>query len=1322
MSRAASTPPSRPPVDPVAIIGMAFRFPGGNDTPVRFWDFIRSAEIAICDTPRERFDVEAYYSKDMDALGTTYSRKAGYVGNPYTFDHDFFRISRAEALEMDPQQRWMLELSWSALEHAGIVPSEIRGKRVGLFLTAGDVDYARRTVGSGDLNRITTYGKLGTNRAVGAGRVAYTLGVHGPAIFVDSTCSSSLVAIHLAAQSLRCHDCDLAIAGGTNLILGPEETIGFARLRAMSPSDHCRAFDGAADGYIRAEGGAVVVVKRADDATADGDRIEALLVGSSVNNDGASNGLTAPNATAQEAVIRQALAQAGARPVDVAFVETHGTGTPLGDPIELTALRNVYAVPERGDPLLLGAVKAQIGHLEGAAGIAGLIKAVLVLRHGQVPRQAAFDTPNPRFRWEGAMMDVPSEERPLPIAGHLVGVSSFGISGTNAHMLLAPAPTVSKPTPAPDRTRILTLSARSQAACGRLAEAYLEAIDQTGIALRDLCHTASLRRQHWDHRVSLLGSSPAGMADALREFRDGIPSGRWHAARAKRNSQLVFLFPGQGAWRPGIGAGLYRDNPIFRCAVDDCLSRLSRELGETVRRSILESDQALARHHPGQLAHFVILHSLARTWIRLGIVPDRVIGHSLGEHAAAVIAGIMSLDDGLRAVEARGRLFEELRPAGAMLAVNAGDAWLAEKLPLGEALFVAAINGPEQTVLSGTPSAIAAAEVTLASQGIRVSRVQTYDTPGHSQLLAPILTPFREALASIALSSPKIRMIPTVTGPDSADELATVDYWVDMIQRPVRFREALKAACDDDAIFLEVGPGAALSNLARAAIGDPLRAISSLCDGPDGNEEPEPDGFAYACGRLYAVGRAPDWSRIYGTPPQPVEAPTYAFEPIHLELPALLALPSSVMLPRPAADLPATPVPPADCEDADLTVEALLAAVTEVISPVTGPVDDLDVDAALLGLGFESLALMELRARLKQHLGSAVPMSLLAGGGSLRQIAAFYARSAGKADITGRASSASSRPAGPTDRPPATERNCAWASSAGAAIGHGGIDRGTAGGAGRGAETEGDTSLVVTLRDGAGPILALVHPVGGDVLCYAELASLWPGDAKIVAVRHPESESGTPRFRTHAELARLYRRALFITLGEVPDVIGGWSFGASIAQEMAAQWESEGRALSGIVAIDGPLPDGDYIRRARGLIAGLGALDEHAVQRAIEHPKFRSLFDAQHGLDRLEATVDAETADRLLRVHAANAVSLGNHVVQPIRTPLWYALALRTDGSRSGGDPDGRLAPLSNGPVSLLSFDCDHFTIMQAPAIHGVAGFLGAATRQLVQVVKMDAE
>jgi len=1310
-------------VDPVAVIGMAFRFPGDNDTPSAFWDFVKSAKVAICDTPSDRFDIESYYSADLDTLGTTYSRRAGYVSNPYTFDHDFFRISLAEALEMDPQQRWMLELCWSALENAGIVPSQVRGQRVGLFLTAGDVDYARRTVTSGDVHRITAYGKLGTNRAVGVGRVAFTLGFHGPAVFLDSTCSSSLVAVHLAAQSLRCGDCDLAIAGGTNLILGPEETIGFARLRAMSPSDQCRTFDIGADGYIRGEGGAVIVLKRAQEATSDKDRIEALLVGSSINNDGASNGLTAPNGAAQEAVIRQALAQAGAKPEDVVYVEAHGTGTPLGDPIELSALRNVYSgSATRSTPLLLGALKAQIGHLESAAGIAGLIKAILVLRHRYVPQQAAFDLPNPRFRWDGAMMEVPRSGRALPTAGYLVGVSSFGISGTNAHALLAPPPEPQS-TPQQDRMRILTISARSAAALCKLVEAYLDLLRQPAIALRDLCYTTSVRREHWDHRLAVLGASSDEMAEALREFTSGVPTGRWHAGKTAHKARMVFLFPGQGGWRPGVGATLYRDNPIFRSAVDDCISRLSPEVGAEVQCAILEEDQIRARHNPGQLAYFIVLHSLARTWMRLGVVPDVVIGHSLGEHAAAAVADVMSLDDGLKAVEARGRLFEELRPSGAMLAVAAESGWLSENLPFGEELFVAAINGPEQTVLSGTASAVAAAEQALEGRGIRVSRVQTYDTPGHSPLLAPIRKPFRQALEPIRLKAPRIRMISTVTGRDAGEDVATVDYWADMIERPVQFRAALEAIAGENVIFLEIGPGTALSNLARAASGDWSRAISSLCEGPDGDQNPEPDGFAHACARLYSLGHAPEWWRLYGSPPAPAEAPTYAFETNHIELPRpqTRAIFDTIDRARPDDNHGASgerEVIPAD-RTRRPAVETVLATVMEIVRPAVGPATDLSDDTALIALGFDSIALMELRARLQQRFGRAVPIAMLTAGASPRGIATFYAGRASEAaaDQASRnhaLGSSGKNHSGAVDRTPAAAETAVSNGSrvntkafrpALRAVDHC-IDRG----------------MVVTLRDGAGPMVALVHPVGGDVLCYTELAAVWPGDAKIVGVRHPEVEAGSPLYRPHVQLAEEYRHALLDVLGTIPQVIGGWSFGGSVAHEMARQWEAEGKSLTGIVAIDSPLPDGSYVARSRKLADNIDLGDgDDLLGQAVAYPGFRAFFDDQQGLDRLESLVDSETSGRLLRIHAANAISLAQHTPQSVRTPIWYALALRADNARSCEEALGRLAVVGGGSISVLGFDCDHFTIMQAPAIYGVAGFLGTASKHLDRTAQMVA-
>lgn len=1271
-------------VEPVAIIGMAFRFPEKNESAHSFWEFVKSAQIAIRETPPERFEIGKYYSDDPDCSGRTYSRRAGYVDDPYLFDPEFFRISTAEALEMDPQQRWILQLCWSALENAGIVPSTLRGQRVGLFLTTGEVDYARRTVASGDLHRITHYGKLGTNRAVAVGRVAYTLGLQGPAIYVDSACSASLVAVHLAAQSLRCGDCDLAIAGGVNLILGPEETIGFARLRAMSTTDSCRTFDNAANGYIRGEGGAVVVLKRAQEATSAKDRIEALLVGSSVNNDGASNGLTAPNGAAQEAVIRQALAQAGAKPEDVIYVEAHGTGTRLGDPIELNALKNVYSTPARRDTLFLGALKAQIGHLEGTAGIAGLIKAILVLRHQHAPRQANFNTPTTRFRWEDALMEVSSGQQ-LPVAGRLVGISAFGISGTNAHALLAPPPTTQAVLQS-DRMRVLTISARSPAALRNLAGAYLEVLGRPEINVRDICYTASVRREHWNHRLAVVGKSRDEIANTLSDFANGLPTGLWHAGHTLAKTKLVFLFPGQGCWQPGIGAGLYRDNPIFRSVMDDCFTRLADDVAVRVRKAILDEDKSHARHDPGQLAHFVLLYSLARTWIQLGVRPDAVIGHSLGEHVAAVIAGVMSLEDGLKIVEARGRLFETLRPPGAMLAVAADAETLAAALALGDSLFIAAINGPEQTVLSGTPAAVASAEEMLNHMGLRVTRLHTYDTPGHSQLLVPILAPFRAALAPICMSPPKIEFISTVTGKHAGDEIATADYWVNMVERPVRFHDALTEIAGEANTFLEVGPGTGLTNLARMAVGDWTRSISSLGDGPEGNNEPEQDGFAHACARLYCMGHPPKWERLYGSPPMPAEAPTYPFETRHIELPTLEERVVTEHA-TPARDVAPSIEPPQ--MQISPGIEAVMEDVVQTIRPVSNVA--LDDDTPLVELGFDSLALIEVRMQLNQRFGRVLPAGILAGGASLRNIATFYANStATPVGITGPRKSVSPVQAGPQHL----------------LLREGGCSN--------------NHDLIVTLREGGGPVVALVHPVGGDVLCYRELANAWPRDAKIVCIQHPEVEQGSALYRPVIEMAELYRYALLDALGVQPDIIGGWSFGGVVAHEMVWQWEQEGRKSSGLVLIDSPLPDSVWIERAQPLFDSLDiANSEDPLDLILDHAEFQTLFDELHGLGRLRALANAEMSNRLLRIHAANALALARHAPRPICTPLRYALALRSGNAMNIEEALERINDLAIGSVTALGFDCDHFSIMRAPAVHGVTGFFGAAPAHLERIVVM---
>jgi acyl transferase domain-containing protein/thioesterase domain-containing protein len=1268
----------------LAIIGMAFRFPGGASSASTYWEFLNSGQSAIRETPPDRFDIDAYYSPDPNEPGTTYSRVAGYVDDPFRFDRKFFRTSAAQALEMDPQQRWMLELSWAALENAGLAPSKLRGKKVGLFMTTGEADYGRRTIWSGDPHGITTYSKLGNLRAMAPGRVAHVLGLSGPAIFVDTTCSSSLVAIHLAAQSLRTGDCDLAIAGGVNLILGPEETIGVARLQAMSPSGVCRPFDADADGYIRGEGGGAIVLKRFEDALEQRDRIDAVLAGSAINSDGASNGLTAPNGAAQEAVIRQAIARAGIHAEDVSYVEAHGTGTSLGDPIELAALRNVYARNiERQRPLLVGSVKAQVGHLEGAAGMAGIVKAILILRHRHVPGQVNFAKPNPRFRWEGVPLEIPRQ--PLPLGGDrpYVGISGFGITGTNVHMILAAHDDRPKATAPIERDRVLTLSARTPQAVRRLAVAYRDVLSSSATPLRDICYTASVRRDHFEQRLAVVGAQPQAFIEAIDDFLAANPSGKWHAGENARKKRLAFLFPGQGAWQPGIGAALYAGNSIFRNFADQCLRHLADDTAHAVLSAIEGKDASSVRHHPGQLAHFVVCFSLARTWMELGLMPELLIGHSLGEHVAAVIGGVMTLGDGLKAVEARGRLFDSQTPAGAMLAVAASVDELSARFEFGTRLFVAGINAPGQTVVSGTREAVAEVESAMVAAGKRVSLLKTYDTPGHSPMLASMREAFRGALQPLKLMPAQIPIVSTLTGKPATNRIADVEHWLDLVEQPVRFDEALHAALDGNTVFIEAGPGAALSKLARAAAADWQCAVSSIADGPEGDEEPELTGFAHACARLYSLGQSIEWHRLYGNAPLPAELPIYPFDDERFELPfperKQAAVKGNATTVREAyADFDeavgGTEDPPKQTSSsAAAGQQELLALLRPIAASVAPDVALLDDELPLIQQNMDSLALTELRVRLHKAFGSMPPVSMLARGASLVTLANYFA-------------SLGSRPSDATGTTPDDIAR----------------SRGVA-------RTELDGhDLIVSLREGDGPVIALVHPVGGDVLCYRDLAAAWPGDPHIVAIRHPYQDLGQPPgYLSITQLASLYRSAVSKAVGRMPDWLGGWSFGGLIAHEMAAQWESDGVDTPALLIVDSPFYQGDFIKRLKAMVRTLDCDDpQRLVDTLLADPRFDAMLDHDFHFADLRRRVDAGTFAHIARLHAASAAALYLHEPRQVRTAMTYALATRDKRNLSVEQATLQLRDLTHGAITVTAFDEDHNSIVRAPSARRLAHFL----------------
>jgi acyl transferase domain-containing protein/NAD(P)-dependent dehydrogenase (short-subunit alcohol dehydrogenase family)/acyl carrier protein len=878
----------------VAVIGMDCCFPGAETGPESFWSLLADAGIAIEDTPSSRFDVNQHFDPDPDAPGKSYSRRGGFISSPFRFDRPFFRISEFEALQMDPQQRVMLELTWRALEHAAIRPSSLVETEVGLYYALGDVDYARRTVQSGEILRINSYAKMGANRAIGVGRVAHLLGFQGPAIAVDTTCSSSLVTVHLAAQALLSGDCDLALAGGVNLILGPEETIGFASLRAMSMTDTCRPFDEAADGYMRGEGAGAVVLKRLSDALRDGNRIDAVIAGSAVNNDGPSNGLTAPNGMAQLKLIRKALARAELRPEAIDFVEAHGTGTPLGDPIELNALHAAYCDGiARSRPLWLGAAKANIGHLESAAGIAGFIKTVMSLKARAVARHPRFDKPTSRFRWDKSALRVPVVNEVLsPGAAAVRGaVSSFGLSGTNAHIIVESAPALAAPAAMTPVFRVYPMSARSDDSLREIVRRHAKAIVSAKGSLRDACYTVATREHHREFRLAAVGSTTQELSEALTcaasgQFSWGVVSGAPDGERG-----TGFVFPGQGAWKAGMGKSLFESNPFFRAKVQEVSAIVGPVLGRPLEDVLFSGAVGPTGHREAQIAHFTLLWALHGTFTALGAVPVAVLGHSLGEHVAACVAGVFTLPDAVDLVLARGTAYDEaarLAPGG-MLAVECGPAMLPELLgDLFDRVHLAVHNSPTQCVISGLERDLVLASTSLQAAGLQTKSLEVYGVAGHSPLVGSVATALRKRLQGLRLSSPRLPYYSSVFGREASDEVATPEYWVRVALDTVRFHDAVTAASARCATLFEVAGAPSLLKAIRAtshAAGQVVNLLSALGEGPDMSRTDENFAFARSLAGLYAAGCEIEWHRLFGSPrPNPLALPPYAFSGQDYEL------------------------------------------------------------------------------------------------------------------------------------------------------------------------------------------------------------------------------------------------------------------------------------------------------------------------------------------------------------------------------------------------------------------------------------------------------
>ena len=782
---------------------------------------------------------------------------------------------------MDPQHRLVLEVAWEAIEHAGIAPPSLAGSRTGVFVGITTDDYLQRMVAIGEPRLLDAYSHHGNVLNAAAGRLSYVLGVHGPSMAIDTACSSSLVALHVACESLRSADCDLALAGGVNLILSPMSSVRLSRARMLAPDGRCKTFDAAADGYGRGEGCGVVVLKRLSAAVAAGDRVLAVVRGSAINQDGRTSALTVPNGLAQRAVVRDALEHAGILAADVSYVEAHGTGTALGDPIEIEALADVFGGDRRA-PLLVGSLKTNLGHLESAAGIVGAIKVALALQHGEIPPHLNFRTPSPHIPWSAIPIAVPTALAPWPEGRRIACVSAFGASGTNAHVVLEAAPETGREvaTP-PERTgHVLVLSAETEAGLRTVAGRYVDALDHAEGNIGDICHTAAAGRGHYAWRAAVAGRSLSNLRDGVTALAEARTSAAIQRGRVDRGTALkiAFLFTGQGAQYPGMGRDLYESQPVFREALEACGLALAPHLDVPLLSLLYPEAGAdatrLDRTAYTQPALFALEYALARMLMSWGIQPAAVLGHSVGEFAAACVAGVASLDDTAKLIALRGRLMQALPAGGAMVALTADERSMAARLrSFDDRVAIAAINAPDQLVLSGDRVAL---DALLDEAGVPQPdrRYLPVSHAFHSPLIAPMLDSFEGLAAGITQRAPAIPFISNLVG--AALEAAPgARYWRDHAARPVRFADGVKTLVGlGCTVLVEVGPTPTLLALAMRSIDpDHVTAVPTLRRGRS-----DWDQLSRALGSLYVTGAPIDWQAVdRGLSRRRVALPTYPF-------------------------------------------------------------------------------------------------------------------------------------------------------------------------------------------------------------------------------------------------------------------------------------------------------------------------------------------------------------------------------------------------------------------------------------------------------------